>query len=92
MSWAAHNPEKYDEIVMKGVVKWMDGLLSKHGYDVPGDYLEAFEFFAECTRHTPEAYSIWQELLHVATQEIIEAEKDYFGRQVDGAMNAHRDR
>ncbi len=85
MSWAAHNPEKYEEIVRNGVVIF---ILSR----IPelGDLEETLDYLLEEMSFEPSddaGYAIYQQLINLSTKQITTSEADYFGGLVDDAMN-----
>lgn len=85
MSWAAHNPEKYDEICRQGIVRY----LIKHIPELESlkddlDYL--LDQWSWCNSNDAE-YRLWDRLISIARQEISEAEREYFADLTDAAMN-----
>lgn len=88
MGWAAHNPEIYDQLIKQGIVAWIDSVLTRGDFQVSGTTLDAFEDFVDCIRETPETYSLYKELLHLASHHIIEEEKDYWANQMDRAKES----
>ena len=89
MSWASHNPELYDEITRKGIVKYLDGLLQSNGFDPPGEWLDGYTALVEVLQaENSSAYTI---LLNLASKQIIDAETDHFSRLADQARERYKD-
>ena len=78
MGWAAHNPEKYDEIIRKGILHLIDREMDKAGFQVPGEWHEGYEALVEVLQIAPHCRSIYDEFLHLASKDIVDAEQDYF--------------
>jgi hypothetical protein len=85
MSFASHNPEKYDEIIRQGLLNYLDKRLFKNGFDVPGDWLEGLKALIETMEVDPQLKGLYNELHRLATVDIMKAEQDYFGGLADGA-------
>lgn len=79
MSWASHNPEKYDELVREGILYYIDSRLSHNGFDLPGNWLEGCKAFVETCQTDPQLKSVYCELQRLANVEILNAQQDYFG-------------
>ena len=90
MSWAAHNPELYDDLIRKGILHWVDNLMDKAGFEVPGEWREGYEALVEVLQIEPSVHHIYEELLHLASKDIVHAEQDYFGGLIDHAMNTNQ--
>ncbi len=88
MSWAAHNPEKYSEIVCSGLAHFVTKRIPELN-DLQEE-LEGILSEWECEdRDSPER-ALFDTLFGLSISEIGEAEGDYFGGLVDDAMN-HRE-
>jgi hypothetical protein len=85
MSWASHNPEKYDELTRKGIVKFLVQLLDEMGYDkecANKDTLEALVATFQADFNLRDIYNALLRLAHVHIQHV---EADYWGSQIDAA-------
>ena len=80
MSWAAHNPEKYDEIIRKGILRYIDHTMDEYGFAVPGDWIEGYTALVEVLQQDTHMRSVYDAFMHLASKEIIYAEQDYFSR------------
>lgn len=78
MSWAAHNPEAYDEIVRKGILEYIDKQMSDSGFSVPGEWLEGYEALIEVLQYDPKLRSIYDAFMHLGNKHIMDAEQSYF--------------
>jgi hypothetical protein len=83
MSWASHNPEKYDEIVRNGLTRLFDRSMGEMGFEketlLTEDQLMAvIETLENCF---PEAFV---ELRDKAHSDICDAEANYFSRMYGG--------
>ena len=85
MSWASHNPERYDEIVHNGLVKYLDTLVDKAGFQVQGEWLEGYRALVETLHTSIPAHSLYNSLVFLAHKEIQTSEADYFSGLVDAA-------
>lgn len=80
MSWASHNPEKYDEIVRNGLTRLLDRSMAEQGFDkdvlLTEDQLNAvLETIELCW---PKAY---EEIRSAGCTDICDSEADYFSRR-----------
>lgn len=75
MSWAAHNPEAYDEICRQGI---MDKIIQQFGVCPSLEDIVAFLY------DQPKIASV---LVDWAFDEINNQEADYWGMQIDNAVN-----
>ena len=85
MSWGADNPELYNEIIRKGIVRYLDKLVDKAGFQVDGTWLEGYQVLVEVLQASSPAYSLYNELLRLANKDICNAEADYWGGRIDAA-------
>jgi len=93
MSWAAHNPEKYEEIEREGVTAKLRSALKENGFDeYDADTLTAIVDTLQVCASGATIYNPWSQLTCWACQEISNAEGDYFGGLADAALDAYRDR
>lgn len=92
MSWASHNPEKYDEIVRKGLADYLFNEVTHAGFEAPGDWWEAYLALAEVIQESPELRSIYHDLLHVGVKAISHQEAEYFSGLVDSAKERYEER
>ena len=81
MSWAAHNPEKYEEICAEGV-----GMKLEKVYKSVWDKYPEPDFISNLVEAIQqEAPGVWNALVDLSYNEIGEAEWDYWGGMVDAA-------
>lgn len=85
MSWASHNPERYDEIAHNGLVKYLDALVDKAGFQVQGEWLEGYRALVEALHTSIPARTLYDSLVFLAHKEIVAAETHYFSGLVDAA-------
>ena len=85
MSWARHNSEKYDEIIRKGMLHYLDQLLMRGGFDTPGQWIEGYEALLEVIQYEPSTRSLYDALMQLASQDILDSEADYYGGLIDQA-------
>lgn len=83
MSWAAHNPEKYDELTREGILVYMDKVMDRHGFQVPGEWMQGYEALIEVAQKAPELQDFYHELIHLAAQDIATLEREYFTDWLD---------
>ena len=83
MSWAAHNPEKYDALIRKGIVDYLDQLIAKAGFEVPGEWLQGYEALVEVLQTEPSVHCIYDIFLQRASTQILNAEADMYGSLID---------
>ena len=81
MSWAAHNPEKYEEICREGVEIKLGEIYKSVWHETPDAELIKNLVDAICQ----EAPKVWDVLMDISFKEIGEAEADYWGSMVDMA-------
>lgn len=85
MSWAAHNPEKYDEICRKGIAARIQSALIGLGTE-PGEIdLDFLESMVLAIQEDPDGGKAYDGLLDWSCQKISEEERDYFASQTDAA-------
>lgn len=89
MSWAAHNPEKYDEITRRGILHWVNHLVTKNGFEATDEWREGYEALIEVLQTEPQARPLYEDLMYLASKDILHAEQDYFGGLIDHAMERH---
>lgn len=86
MSWAANNPEAYDEVCIDGVTKRVIEELVNYGYgplsDDDATLVRNTITVLEAETNGPQR-SAWSELICWAAQEISDAEADYLTRGVE---------
>jgi ribosomal protein L17 len=84
MSWAAHNPEAYDEILKKAVVHKLTKELTANGFTENID-ADTVTTIVESIFESTENYGthVRDKLIDWAQREIIEAERDHFARIAD---------
>ena len=83
MSWAAHNPEKYDEICRKGIAAKVQKAMAAQGYDDAD--LEELEAVALSIQEDPDGDKAYTALLDWSVAEVSAEEQDYFGNLADQA-------
>ena len=83
MSWAAHNPEAYDEILKSGVVTKLRKELADNGFC----FEDAFDFLPAVVEVIFQAKDSkpFDALVTWAQHEVVNAEADYFVNLVDDA-------
>lgn len=81
MSWAAHDPEKYDEIIRKGINRYLDKVLEKHSILHAHEYSDAYEVLVEIIQADSTLKSLYDDLRTRAHKQIEDAEQDYFSDQ-----------
>jgi hypothetical protein len=82
MSWAAHNPEAYEEILKQAVVHKLTRELNANGFDTK--YIldsDTTKAIVESIFESTDNYGaqVRDRLISWAQHEIIEAERDHFG-------------
>ncbi len=77
MSWASHNPEKWDEICETGIM-WK----LRHPANIGGNRFDDDEVL-EALQEAMECHAIKLALCDWASKEIAEAESSYFADMVD---------
>lgn len=87
MSWAAHNPEQYDEFIRKGILHWLDTRIDKYGFVVPGEWLQGYEALIEVIQGDPQMSGLYDELVRLSSVEISATEREYFSGLVDQAKD-----
>lgn len=78
MSWAAHNPEAYDEIIRKGIDNYLCRTITEQGFEFLD--LQPIMALVEAIQEIPALRRVYNELLDLASRDIISAEQDYFSR------------
>ena len=91
MSYAAHNPELYDELVRKGILHWLGEFMDKAGFVEPQEWSEGYEALIEVLQQEPQVRDIYEAMLHHASRDITRAEQDYFSGLIDHAVEQHND-
>ncbi len=83
MSWAAHNPEKYDEIVLAGVLAFLRKRRTPARFTLTDeDELYALEELSQA----PALRRVWDLLVDLSFREIVDCEADYWASRVDAAL------
>jgi hypothetical protein len=86
MSWAAHNPELYEQICKRGIAWKLQREIARNGFD-PRDAEEMMANIVEVLYETfGNTLSGW------ASEEISESEGSYFGDLADAAKEQHDER
>lgn len=85
MRWAADNPERYNELVRQGIIRYLDTILSNAGFDAPGKWSEGYAALLEVLQAEPSAHHVYDALLVLASRHILEEEADYHGGFIDQA-------
>ena len=85
MSWAAHNPERYSEIVREGIVSYIEKRMVLAGFDQADDWHDAYVALVETIENDPMLNSMWFNLMDQANTEIVRGEQNYFGSLIDQA-------
>ena len=89
MSWASHNPEKYNELTRHGIVQCIINRLIHFGYN-PSDEMEiGFDGLVDMIQNEPELRGLYIELQRLASVDILKTEQDYFGGLADQARNKY---
>lgn len=76
MSWAAHNPEAYDEITRKGINNYLCRIIAEQGFEF--ENVEPIMALVEAIQEIPAFRGIYNHLLSLASRDIILEEQDYF--------------
>ena len=74
MSWAAHNPEAYDEILKSGIVNKLRKELADNGFNFEDD----FDFLPAVVEVMFQEPKISAALLSWALREVTDAEADHW--------------
>ncbi len=83
MSWAAHNPEKYDEICREGMVEFLKKRIPElEGQEDNLDYL-----LSELKDDIGDVSEAYEKLLLAANEEISAAEGDHFAGIADAGAD-----
>ena len=90
MNLGRDNPELYNELTRKGIVKYIDNLVDRAGFQVGGTWLEAYEALVETLQNSIPANSLYDELHFLAHKEINSAEADYWSGLIDAAKVQHK--
>ena len=86
MSWAADNPEAYDEIERKGVAARIESEMQAEGFILePHDYdtIRAIVETLQRNASGPTMNNVWSQLTNWAEKDVVEAEADHFASQGD---------
>lgn len=75
--WAANNPEKYDEIIRRGLQAYLTKLVSEYGFT--GEE-EEYVCLIDAIQQEPTLRGVYNTLTTLASKEIVDAEQDYFSR------------
>lgn len=79
MSWASHNPEKYEEIERTGVADAIAKTIAEQGFEgYDRDTIKMVVETLQSEASGPTQSNVWSQLTTWAYKEIIEAEADYF--------------
>ena len=83
MSWAAHNPEAYDEILKAGIAEKISKELAENGFDFEDDC----DFLLAIVESLSQAKDtkVYDELVKWSQHEIADAEADYWASIADSA-------
>ena len=85
MSFVSDNPERYDDIIRKGILNFIEKRMASNGFEVPGEWREGYEAFVETLQADPTLHKLYDTMMDMSTKEILNAEQDYFGRLFDQA-------
>jgi hypothetical protein len=83
MSYWSHNPEKYDDIIRKGILHWMDRLIDEAGFEGPREWSDGYEALIETLQMDPHTRDVYDAMCNRASKDIINAEQDYFSGLAD---------
>ena len=86
MSWANKEPEKYDELTRQGILNYLYRAMHSSSFMVPNDCAQGYEALVEVIQTTPDLRGVYVELQRLASVDILKAEQDWFGGQIDDAM------
>ncbi len=87
MSWASHNPELYDEICERGIVRKVIKTVEQYHNDCPPEEDVEMVVSSLCEEDGfREAFLSW------ANREVCDAEADYWASKVDAARDRMKDR
>ena len=89
MSLASENPERYDEFVRKGIVKYLDKIVTEEGFTVPGEWYEGYVALVESLQQSLHAHTLYDDLRFLAHKEISAVESEYFSGLVDEVKERH---
>lgn len=76
MSWAAHNPEKYTEIMNNGIKHKLREFLPDERQGDEAFWADIDYMLSEL--QSPKGQKVYDALAYISNAEIIEAESDYF--------------
>jgi hypothetical protein len=82
MSWAAHNPEKYDEILRAGVVDKIEAAMRDEGFEFDYDTVCMVVETLQNQASGPTTHNPWDQLVSWASKQVAAAEGDYFSSLV----------
>lgn len=83
MSYMAEHPEKYDELVRKGILTYLELLMYRAGFEVPGEWRNGYEALIEVLQREPSVRSTYDTLIQRASTHILDAEADHYGSLLD---------
>jgi hypothetical protein len=81
MSWAADNPEAYDEILKAGIVRRLEKDLTDNGFDFD-DSNELLSAVVESLAQAKDT-RVYEALMHWSQAEISDAEADHWASLAD---------
>ena len=84
MSWATHNPEKYDELTRQGILSYLYRAMHSSSFMVPNDCAQGYEALVEVIQTTPTLRGVYLELQRLANVDILKAEQEWFGGKANG--------
>ena len=90
MSWASHDPERYDKLTREGIAEYLTQSLVADGFELTEGNIETCLQLADTMQTLPELRGVYVELQRLASLHILHAEQDYFGSIADG-LKADRD-
>lgn len=85
MSWAADNPEKYDEICRRGITARIFQSMLAVGYNAADLDLELLEGAVLAIQEDPDSGKAYDGLLDWSIEQINEEEREHFAGLVDDA-------
>ena len=93
MSWASHNPELYDEMIRKGIQRYLEDALYRNGFTFPqnGDDDE-MTALVEMFQEDPHFSKIYDNLMTLANAQICDAETNHFAGLADAARDRYKDK
>lgn len=91
MSWTAENPELYDDLVLKGIISYIDTLLSESGFEPTGDWLDGYQALVETLREQGETRGVYDALVRLADESVQRSIANYYADKIDEVRSRRDD-